>query len=78
MKHYSDVEPEVASQSSRSARLQTFLSFVDEKEDSVKARSKRRQLDVSTKSMDDASKNSSKRYRTDTSSKRIDSFGSTA
>lgn len=79
MKHGSDSGPDLSNSnhsSSRSARLQTFLSFVDEKEDSVRARSKRRQLDVlSTRSVEDASMNSSKRYRTALSSERNGSFG---
>ncbi|KAH7519812.1 hypothetical protein FEM48_Zijuj08G0076900 [Ziziphus jujuba var. spinosa] len=42
-RHYSE---EIESPpSSRSGRLQTFLSFVDEKEDEVKRRSKRRQME---------------------------------
>nr|GMC62348.1 glutamate receptor 3.6-like [Ipomoea batatas] len=47
MQYYAEPEPEPSSSvsSSRSARLQTFLSFVDEKESSVKCRSKRRQLE---------------------------------
>ncbi|KAI3462302.1 hypothetical protein Pfo_018965 [Paulownia fortunei] len=42
-RHYS--EPEFSSQSSRSGRLHTFLSFADEKEEAVKARSIRRQTE---------------------------------
>lgn len=48
MRHYSkpESEPEPSSRgSSRTARLQTFLSFVDEKENSVKCRSKKRDLE---------------------------------
>lgn len=43
-RHYSE-ELESSGSSSRSRRLQTFLSFVDEKEEEVKNRSKRRQLE---------------------------------
>ncbi|XP_028776655.1 glutamate receptor 3.6 isoform X2 [Neltuma alba] len=43
-KHYSD-EIESSSQSSMSARLRTFLTFVNEKEEEVKHRSNRRQLE---------------------------------
>ncbi|XP_074333325.1 glutamate receptor 3.6 isoform X1 [Apium graveolens] len=39
-------EPDSAGGSSRSARLQTFLSFVDEKEVDLKSKSKRRYMDV--------------------------------
>ncbi|XP_019185471.1 PREDICTED: glutamate receptor 3.6-like isoform X1 [Ipomoea nil] len=48
MRHYSkpESEPEPSSRgSSRTARLQTFLSFADEKENSVKCRSKKRELE---------------------------------
>ncbi|XP_019185479.1 PREDICTED: glutamate receptor 3.6-like [Ipomoea nil] len=45
MQYYDEPEPSSSVSSSRSARLQTFLSFVDEKESSVKCRSKRRQLE---------------------------------
>ncbi|CAI9110464.1 OLC1v1010493C1 [Oldenlandia corymbosa var. corymbosa] len=46
LRHYYEPDPEsLSSSSSRSARLQTFLSFVDEKEETVKARSKRRRLE---------------------------------
>lgn len=37
--------PEPNGQSSQSSLIQTFLSFVDEKEEEIKARSKRRQID---------------------------------
>lgn len=43
-KHYAD-EIEPSSQSSMSSRLKTFLTFVDEKEEEIKHRSKRRQLE---------------------------------
>lgn len=41
--HSTDSAP--SSRSSTSARVQTFLSFVDEKEEEVRSRSKRRQLE---------------------------------
>ncbi|KAG5529960.1 hypothetical protein RHGRI_030360 [Rhododendron griersonianum] len=44
IRHYSGEEPE-SSGSSRSSHFQTFLTFVDEKEEDVKNRSKRRQLE---------------------------------
>lgn len=68
---------EVSSESSRSGRLQTFLSFADEKEDSVRSRSKRRQLEVtSVRSIDqDASVNGSRIDRSDIYSNRAVSFG---
>ena len=43
-RHYAE-ESESVGSSSRSARLQTFLKFVDEKEEETKKRSKRRQLE---------------------------------
>ncbi|GFZ09469.1 glutamate receptor 3.6 [Actinidia rufa] len=43
-RHYTE-ESESIGSSSRSARLQTFLKFVDEKEEETKKRSKRRQLE---------------------------------
>lgn len=51
VKHYSrEIEPSISG--SRSSRLQTFLTFVDEKEDHVISRSKRRQLErTSNRSM---------------------------
>lgn len=39
-------EPDSAGGGSRSARLQTFLSFVDEKEVDLKSKSKRRHIEV--------------------------------
>lgn len=80
MRYYSEPESESSGQSSRSARLQTFLSFVDEKEESVRARSKRRHLEgVSNLSIyEDASINSSKRYRSEMSSKGSVSFADLA
>ena len=47
-RHYPDSEEELASssgQSSRSARFQTFLSFVGEKEEVAKRRSKRKRME---------------------------------
>ncbi|XP_060192081.1 glutamate receptor 3.6-like isoform X2 [Lycium barbarum] len=63
--------------SSRSGRLQTFFSFVDEKEESVRSRSKRRQLDAtSARSIDqDASVNGSRIDRSEIYSNRVVSFG---
>ncbi|XP_055803219.1 glutamate receptor 3.6-like isoform X4 [Solanum dulcamara] len=68
---------EIASESSRSGRLQTFLSFADEKEESVRSRSKRRQLETtSVRSMDqDASVNGSRIDRSEIYSNRVVSFG---
>ncbi|XP_030523784.1 glutamate receptor 3.6 [Rhodamnia argentea] len=67
--HYSE-EPESAASSSRSGRLRTFLSFIDEKEETVKSRSKRRQLErASNRSTDDdGSLNDSKRRHIEYSS----------
>lgn len=58
-------EPDSAGGSSRSARLQTFLSFVDEKEVDLKSKSKRRHMEVvSNVDVDeDASVNGSNRSR---------------
>lgn len=47
-KHKPDL-PESSGRSLRSGRLQTFISFVDEKEESVKARSKKRIKDASSR-----------------------------
>lgn len=68
---------EVSSESSRSGRLQTFLSFVDEKEESVRSRSKRRQLEgTSVRSIDQAaSVNGSRIDRSEEYSNRAVSFG---
>ncbi|XWS29111.1 hypothetical protein CRYUN_Cryun24cG0000400 [Craigia yunnanensis] len=52
-RHYSK-EVESSGQSSRSARIQTFLSFVDEKEE-VKNRSKRRQMERASNRTEDGS-----------------------
>ncbi|KAL3525161.1 hypothetical protein ACH5RR_013533 [Cinchona calisaya] len=80
IRHYSEPESGSSGQSSRSERLRTFLSFVDEKEESVKARSKRRHLEgVSNLSIyEDTSVNGSKRSFTEMSSKRSVSFGDLA
>ncbi|KAK6924583.1 Solute-binding protein family 3/N-terminal domain of MltF [Dillenia turbinata] len=63
-KHYHE-ESDSAGGSSRSAGLQTFLTFVDEKEETVKNRSKRRQLEkISNRSTDEeGSTNGSSRER---------------
>ena len=54
-RHYSE-ELEFSEQSSRSARrIQTFLSFVDEKEEEVKSRSKRRQMERASNRTEDGS-----------------------
>ncbi|KAK4347563.1 hypothetical protein RND71_033902 [Anisodus tanguticus] len=68
---------ESSGESSRSGRLQTFFSFVDEKEESVRSRSKRRQLEVtSVRSVDqDASINGSRIDRSEIYSNRVVSFG---
>ncbi|XP_059294638.1 glutamate receptor 3.6-like [Lycium ferocissimum] len=68
---------ESSGESSRSGRLQTFFSFVDEKEESVRSRSKRRQLDASSaRSIDqDASVNGSRIDRSEMYSNRAVSFG---
>ncbi|KAK2975682.1 hypothetical protein RJ640_027785 [Escallonia rubra] len=60
-------ESESSGQRSRSGRLQTFLSFVDEKEEPVKARSKQRQLEgASSRGTDEyASMDGSMRIRTE-------------
>lgn len=55
--------------SSRSARLQTFLSFVNEKEDEVKSRSKRRHVErTSYRSEDEMSSCNSNRKHIELSS----------
>ncbi|KVH92116.1 Extracellular ligand-binding receptor [Cynara cardunculus var. scolymus] len=58
IKHKPDL-PESSGRSLRSGRLQTFISFVDEKEESVKARSKKRIKDASSRRSngDDSSAN---------------------
>ncbi|KAK2975681.1 hypothetical protein RJ640_027784 [Escallonia rubra] len=64
-RHYT--ESESSGQSSRSGRVQTFLSFADEKEESVKSRSKQRRLEgASIRGIDeDASMDGSVRIRTE-------------
>ncbi|CAN4083601.1 unnamed protein product [Withania somnifera] len=71
---------EVSSESSRSGRLQTFLSFVDEKEESVRSRSKRRQLQTtSVRSIDqEASVNGSRIDHSEIYSNSVVSFGESA
>lgn len=50
-KHYTEDDSASSGRSLQSRRLQTFISFVDEKEDSVRARSKRKQMEgTSTRS----------------------------
>ncbi|BFG39467.1 hypothetical protein CerSpe_257410 [Prunus speciosa] len=70
-KHYT--EEVISSGSSRSARLQTFISFVDEKEEEVKSRSKRRQMErMSNRSAsEDESMYNSKRRHIDQSSSKM-------
>lgn len=70
-RHYTEESDGSPSQNSRSRRLQTFLSFVDEKEEGVKGRSKRRQMEMaSTRSVydQDESMSSSKRRHIELSS----------
>ncbi|TYJ47558.1 hypothetical protein E1A91_A02G198400v1 [Gossypium mustelinum] len=57
-RHYAE-ESDLSGQSSRSARIQTFLSFVDEKEEEVKSRSKRRQMERASNRTDDGSNSTS-------------------
>ncbi|VVA10061.1 PREDICTED: glutamate receptor [Prunus dulcis] len=70
-KHYT--EEEISAGGSTSARLQTFISFVDEKEEEVKSRSKRRQMErMSNRSAsEDESMYNSKRRHIDQSSSRM-------
>ncbi|KAK7856104.1 glutamate receptor 3.6 [Quercus suber] len=73
-RHYSD-DFESSGRSSGSKSFQTFLTFVDEKEEEVKNRSKRRQMEkASNRSVgEDESTNSSKRRYTEScSSKSLD------
>ncbi|ONH98004.1 hypothetical protein PRUPE_7G223100 [Prunus persica] len=67
-KHYT--EEVISAGSSTSARLQTFISFVDEKEEEVKSRSKRRKMErMSNRSAsEDESMYNSKRRHIDQSS----------
>lgn len=51
-RHYSE-EPESSTSSSRMSRLRTFLSFIDEKEEVVKSRSKRRQMEEASNRSND-------------------------
>ncbi|OMO50006.1 Ionotropic glutamate receptor [Corchorus capsularis] len=53
-RQYSE-ELEFSGQSSQSTRIQTFLSFVDEKEEEYKSRSKRRQMEKASNRTDDGS-----------------------
>lgn len=63
-RHYPD-DDESSGRSSRSARLQTFLSFVDDKENEVKSRFKRKKLQrtssVNTNNCEDESRNTTPR-----------------
>ncbi|KAF8029178.1 hypothetical protein BT93_E1752 [Corymbia citriodora subsp. variegata] len=67
-RHYSE-EAESSTSSSRMSRLWTFLSFIDEKEEVVKSRSKRRQMErASNRSTDEeGSMNSSKKRHIESS-----------
>lgn len=71
IRHYPE-ESESTGGSSRSARLQTFLSFADEKEEVSKSKSKRRQMEeASIRSFDeDASVNGSNKSLRDMASNR--------
>ena len=62
-RHYSE-EVESSGQSSRSARILTFLSFVDEKEEEVKSRSKRRQMERASNRAEDGFISSSNKRNT--------------
>uniref|UniRef100_A0A2N9I0V1 Ionotropic glutamate receptor C-terminal domain-containing protein n=1 Tax=Fagus sylvatica TaxID=28930 RepID=A0A2N9I0V1_FAGSY len=73
-RHYSD-DVESSGSSSGSKRIQTFLTFVDEKEVDVKNRSKRRQMEkASNRSVgeDESTNGSKKRYTESCSSKSLD------
>ncbi|KAF7130101.1 hypothetical protein RHSIM_Rhsim10G0193300 [Rhododendron simsii] len=79
IRHYSGEEPE-SSGSSRSSHFQTFLTFGDEKEEDVKNRSKRRQLERDSNRNNDSGMEStsaaSNRRCTEMASNRSVSFGS--
>lgn len=78
IRHYS-AEVSESSGSSRSSHFQTFLTFVDEKEESVKNRSKRRQLERGSNRSNDGSTNSeiaSSKRNIEMASNRSVSFGS--
>ncbi|CAN4078580.1 unnamed protein product [Withania somnifera] len=70
-------DSEVSSESLRSRRQQTFLSFVDEKEESVRSRSNRRQLQATSVNIidQDASVNGSRIDHSEMYSNRVVSFG---
>ncbi|KAF3440258.1 hypothetical protein FNV43_RR18542 [Rhamnella rubrinervis] len=72
-KHYGK-EAESSGSSSLSGRVQTFLSFADEKEEEVKSRTKRRQMErMSNRSAGDESMNSSRgRYKDSSSTMSIE------
>ncbi|XP_058187653.1 glutamate receptor 3.6-like isoform X1 [Rhododendron vialii] len=78
-RHYSGEEPE-SSGSSRSSHFQTFLTFADEKEESVKNRSKRRQLERDSNRSNgggmESTSAASNRRCTEMASNRSVSFGS--
>ncbi|TQD68748.1 hypothetical protein C1H46_045719 [Malus baccata] len=60
-----NTEELVTTGSSRSTRVQTFLTFVDEKEEEVKSRSKRRQMEKTSNrsaSEDESMYNSKRRH----------------
>ncbi|XP_022884646.1 glutamate receptor 3.6 [Olea europaea var. sylvestris] len=72
---YSEPEPESSDGSSRARRLRTFLSFVDEKEEEVKARSNQRQQEwASTRSIDQYASTTDSMKHAEISSNRSTSF----
>ncbi|KAF7129946.1 hypothetical protein RHSIM_Rhsim10G0193100 [Rhododendron simsii] len=78
IRHYSGEEPE-SSGSSRSSHFQTFLTFADEKEEDVKNRSKRRQLERDPNRSNDGgmeSTSAASNRCTEMASNRSVSFGS--
>lgn len=75
-KYYSESSSDLSAESSRSSWLQRFLSFVDEREECVRAPSQQGQLEgASTRSVDtDVSMNNMKRYCSEISSNRTLTF----
>lgn len=77
-KRYAE-EQESSGTSSRSGRVQTFLSFADEKEEEVQSRSRRKQMERSSRSgAGDESVNSSQGRYIDSSSIRSNENGELA
>ncbi|KAL2499174.1 Glutamate receptor 3.6 [Abeliophyllum distichum] len=69
-------EPESPGESSQSRRLRKFFSFFDEREEDVKARSIRRQMEcASTRSVDRNESTTNSMKQTETSSNKSTSFG---